>query len=151
MSLETLVMDRLKQAMRDKDEAALRTLRAIKAAILVEKTAAGAKEELTEADELKMLQKMSKQRKDSLDIFKTQGREDLAKKEEEELAIIEHFLPQQLSADELKQKISDIIVSVGAQSPADMGKVMGVASKQLAGQADGKLISEMVKMLLTGA
>lgn len=150
MSLETLVMDRLKQAMRDKDEAALRTLRAIKAAILVEKTAAGAKEELTEADELKMLQKMSKQRKDSLDIFKTQGREDLAKKEEEELAIIEHFLPRQLSADELKQKISDIIVSVGAQSPADMGKVMGVASKQLAGQADGKLISEMVKTLLAG-
>lgn len=150
MSLETIVMDRLKQAMRDKNEAALRTLRAIKAAILVEKTAAGAKEELTEADELKLLQKMSKQRKDSLDIFKTQGRDDLAGKEEEELAIIELFLPKQLSPEELRQKIGDIIASVGAQSPADMGKVMGVASKQLAGLADGKLISETVKALLAG-
>ena len=150
MSLETIVMDRLKQAMRDKNEAALRTLRAIKAAILVEKTAAGAKEELTEADELKLLQKMSKQRKDSLDIFKTQGRDDLAGKEEEELAIIELFLPKQLSPEELRQKIGDIITSVGAQSPADMGKVMGVASKQLAGLADGKLISETVKALLAG-
>jgi len=151
MSLETLVMDRLKQAMRDKDEAGLRTLRAIKAAILVEKTAAGAKEELTEADELKMLQKMSKQRKDSLDIFKTQGRDDLAKKEEEELAIIEQFLPKQLGAEELKIKISAIIAQAGATSPSDMGKVMGLASRQLAGQADGKLISETVKALLAGA
>jgi len=150
MSLETIVMDRLKQAMRDKDEAALRTLRAIKAAILVEKTAAGAKDELTEADELKLLQKMSKQRKDSLDIFKTQGRDDLAGKEEEELAIIEQFLPKQLSPEELRQKVSDIIASVGAQSPADMGKVMGAASRELAGQADGKLISETVKALLAG-
>lgn len=148
MPLENIVMDNLKQAMRDKDEAALRTLRAIKAAILVEKTAAGAKEELTEADELKLLQKMSKQRKDSLEIFNTQNRPDLAVKEEEELAIIEQFLPQQLSGDELNAKIAEIIAATGATSPADMGKVMGAANKQLAGQADGKLIAEAVKTLL---
>lgn len=148
MSLETQVMDQLKQAMRDKDEAALRTLRAIKAAILVEKTAAGAKDELTEADELKLLQKLSKQRKDSLEIFRTQNREDLAQKEEEEIAVIEKFLPKQLSAEKLDAKVKEIITAVGASSPADMGKVMGAASKQLAGQADGKLISETVKRLL---
>ncbi len=148
MPLENIVMDKLKQAMRDKDDAALRTLRAIKAAILVEKTASGAKEELTEADELKLLQKMSKQRKDSLEIFNTQNRPDLAVKEEEELAIIEQFLPQQLSGDELNAKIAEIIAATGATSPADMGKVMGAANKQLAGQADGKLIAEAVKTLL---
>lgn len=141
-------MDKLKQAMRDKDDAALRTLRAIKAAILVEKTASGAKEELTEADELKLLQKMSKQRKDSLEIFNTQNRPDLAVKEEEELAIIEQFLPQQLSGEELNAKIAEIIAATGATSPADMGKVMSAANKQLAGQADGKLIAEAVKTLL---
>lgn len=148
MTLEAQVMDQLKQAMRDKNEAALRTLRAIKAAILVEKTAAGAKGELTEADELKLLQKLVKQRRDSLDIFRTQQREDLAKTEEEEIAIIERFLPQQLSSEALVVKVKEIIASVGATSPADMGKVMGVASKQLAGQADGKQISEAVKQLL---
>lgn len=148
MPLENIVMDKLKQAMRDKDDAALRTLRAIKAAILVEKTASGAKEELTEADELKLLQKMSKQRKDSLEIFNTQNRPDLAVKEEEELAIIEQFLPQQLSGEELNAKIAEIIAATGATSPADMGKVMGAANKQLAGQADGKLIAEAVKTLL---
>lgn len=148
MALENQVMDQLKQAMRDKDEVALRTLRAIKAAILVEKTAAGAKGELTEADELKLLQKLAKQRKDSLEIFRTQQREDLAVKEEEEIAVIEKFLPQQLAAEELEAKIKEIIAATGASSPADMGKVMGVASKQLAGQAEGKLISEAVKKLL---
>ena len=148
MPLENIVMDKLKQAMRDKDEAALRTLRAIKAAILVEKTAAGAKEELTESDELILLQKMSKQRKDSLEIFNTQNRPDLAVKEEEELAIIEQFLPQQLTGEELNAKIAEIIAAIGATSPADMGKVMGAANKQLAGQADGKLIAEAVKNLL---
>ncbi len=148
MALENKVMDQLKQAMRDKNEAALRTLRAIKAAILVEKTAAGAKGELTEADELKLLQKLAKQRKDSLEIFRAQNREDLAVKEEEEIAVIEKFLPQQLSEEELHAKIKDIIAATGASSPADMGKVMGAASKQLAGQAEGKLISEAVKKLL---
>lgn len=148
MSLEARIMDQLKQAMRDKNEAALRTLRAIKAAILLEKTATGGKDELTEADELKMLQKLSKQRKDSLEIFRTQNREDLAKIEEEELAIIEQFLPQQLSEADLTAKISEIIKAVGASTPADMGKVMGAANKALAGQADGKLIADTVKKLL---
>lgn len=149
MALENLIMDQLKQAMRDKNDAGLRTLRAIKAAILVEKTAAGAKDELTEADELKLLQKLAKQRKDSLDIFRAQNREDLAQKEEEEIAIIEQFLPKQLTEEELHAKVREIIAASGASSPADMGKVMGAASKQLAGQADGKLIAEAVKKLLT--
>jgi uncharacterized protein YqeY len=149
MSLETNIMDQLKQAMKDKNEVALRTLRAIKAAILVEKTASGAKEELTEADEMKILQKLSKQRKDSLDIFRAQNREDLAIKEEEEIAVIEQFLPKQMSAEELDSEVKGIITSVGASGPADMGKVMGAASKQLAGKADGKAIAEAVKRLLT--
>jgi uncharacterized protein len=148
MSLEAKVMDELKNAMRAKDEAALRTLRAIKAAIIIEKTAEGASGEITEATESKMLQKLAKQRRDSLEIFEKQGREDLASKEREELAIIERFLPKQMSADELKAEVKAIIEQVGAKSPADMGKVMGVASKQLAGKADGKAISEAVKQLL---
>lgn len=137
----------MKGAMRAKDEAALRTLRAIKAAILIEKTS-GSGAEITEADETKMLQKMAKQRRDSLDIFVQQNREDLAAKEREELAIIERFLPAQMSAEELQTVIKEIIAQVGASSPADMGKVMGVATKQLAGKADGKLVSETVKQLL---
>jgi uncharacterized protein YqeY len=148
MSLEARVMDELKNAMRAKDEAALRTLRAIKAAIIIEKTAEGASGEINEATETKMLQKLAKQRRDSLDIYVKQNREDLASKEREELAIIEKFLPQQMSADELKAEVSAIIAQVSAKTPADMGKVMGVASKQLAGKADGKAISEMVKQLL---
>ncbi len=137
----------MKGAMRAKDEAALRTLRAIKAAILLEKTS-GSGTEISEADETKMLQKMAKQRRDSLDIFVQQNREDLAAKEREELAIIERFLPAQMSAEELQVVIKEIIAQTGASSPADMGKVMGVATKQLAGKADGKLISETVKQLL---
>lgn len=148
MSLEAKVMEELKNAMRAKDEAALRTLRAIKAAIIIEKTAEGATGEITEATETKMLQKLAKQRRDSLDIFEKQNRPDLAAKEKEELAIIEKFLPKQMSADELKAEVAAIIAQVGATSPADMGKVMGVASKQLAGKADGKAISDMVKQLL---
>mgnify|MGYP003763778681 FL=1 len=147
MSLEQKVMEEMKGAMRAKDEAALRTLRAIKAAILIEKTS-GSGTEMTEADETKMLQKMAKQRRDSLDIFVQQNREDLAAKEREELVIIERFLPAQMSAEELQQVVKEIIAQVGASSPADMGKVMGVATKQLAGKADGKLISETVKQLL---
>jgi len=148
MALEEKVMEQLKDAMRAKDEAALRTLRAIKAAIIIEKTAEGASGIITEATETKMLQKLAKQRRDSLDIFEKQNREDLASKEREELAIIEKFLPKQMSADELKAEVKAIIDQVGAKSPADMGKVMGVASKQLAGKADGKAISEVVKQLL---
>ena len=148
MSLELRIMDDLKNAMRAKDEAALRTLRAIKAAIIIEKTSEGAHGEISEATEVKMLQKLAKQRRDSLEIFEKQNREDLAVKEREELAIIERFLPQQMSAEELQAEVKAIISEVGASSPADMGKVMGVASKKLAGKADGKAISEMVKQLL---
>jgi uncharacterized protein YqeY len=148
MSLETQVMDQMKTAMKAKDEVSLRTLRAIKAAILIEKTSSANKEAMTEADEMKMLQKMAKQRRDSLEIFTTQNREDLASKEREELAIIERFLPKQMSQEELQQELKAIIAEVGASSPADMGKVMGIASKKLAGKADGKAISENVKQLL---
>ncbi len=151
MSLEARIMDEMKTAMKAKDEAALRTLRAIKAEILKEKTSANAKEVLTEADELKMLQRMAKQRKDSLEIFINQKREDLAKKEEEELAIISRFLPQQMSADELQAAVRSIIAELGASSPADMGKVMGAANKALAGKAEGKAIADVVKALLAQA
>ncbi|MBS1616447.1 MAG: GatB/YqeY domain-containing protein [Bacteroidetes bacterium] len=148
MSLESKVMDEMKVAMKAKDEAGLRTLRAIKAEILKEKTAANAKDSISEADELKMLQRMAKQRRDSLDIYRNQQREDLAIKEEEELAIISRFLPQPLSAVELRSVIQSIISETGASGPADMGKVMGAANKQLAGKAEGKAISELVKELL---
>ncbi|MEC5147493.1 GatB/YqeY domain-containing protein [Chitinophaga sp. 212800010-3] len=149
MSLEVNINAGIKAAMLGKKEAELRGLRAIKAAILVAKTAEGASGELTEADETKLLQKLAKQRKDSLEIFRTQNREDLAKKEEEELEVIERFLPKQMSEAELRTAITDIIASTGASSPADMGKVMGAATKQLAGKADGKAISALVKELLS--
>jgi uncharacterized protein YqeY len=149
MSLEQKVMMDLKTAMLAKDEAGLRSLRAIKASIILAKTAEGAGGSLKEEDEIKILQKLIKQRKDSLEIYKTQKRADLATKEEEEIAIIEKFLPAQMSQDELKSILQKIIMETGATSPADMGKVMGVASKQLAGKADGKTISSMVKDLLT--
>lgn len=148
MNLEQQIMAQMKDAMKAKDEAALRGLRAIKAAILIAKTSGGSGE-LTTDDEVKLLQKLVKQRKDSLEIFQQQNRTDLAKKEEEEIAIIEKFLPKQLDADELKTIIAGIITDAGATSPADMGKVMGVASKQLAGKADGKTISAIVKELLS--
>ncbi|MGN7821918.1 GatB/YqeY domain-containing protein [Chitinophaga varians] len=148
MSLETNINAEIKTAMLGKKEADLRALRAIKAAILLAKTAEGSTGELTEADESKLLQKLAKQRKDSLEIFRQQNREDLAKKEEEELEVIERFLPKQMTEDELRVALADIIASVGASSPADMGKVMGAATKQLAGKADGKAISAMVKELL---
>jgi uncharacterized protein YqeY len=149
MSLEQKVMGELKTAMLAKDEAGLRSLRAIKAAIIVAKTAEGAKGEITEDDEIKLLQKLVKSRKDSLEIFQQQNRPELAKKEEEEIAVIEKFLPKQMSAEEIKAAVAAIIAETGASSPADMGKVMGVATKQLAGKADGKTISALVKELLT--
>jgi uncharacterized protein YqeY len=148
MSLEQKIMTDLKAAMLAKDEAALRSLRAVKAAILLAKTSEGAGGELKEADEVKLLQKLVKQRKDSLEIFQQQNREDLAKKEQEEIAVIEKFLPRQLSAEEIKAELARIIASTGASSPADMGKVMGAATKELAGKADGKTISALVKELL---
>jgi uncharacterized protein YqeY len=148
MSLEQNIMAQMKDAMKAKDEAGLRGLRAIKAAILLAKTS-GSGGEITADDEIKLLQKLVKQRKDSLDIFRQQNRADLAQKEEEEIAIIEKFLPKQMDTEELKTIIAQIITQTGASSAADMGKVMGVASKQLAGQADGKTISAVVKELLS--
>lgn len=148
MSLEEKVMAKMKDAMRAKDEAALRSLRAIKAEILKAKTEPGSSGTITEMEEVKLVQKLIKQRKDSLEIFEKQSREDLAAKEREEIAVIENFLPEQLTAEELKAAIKQIVEETGAAGPAAMGKMMGVASKQLAGKADGKAIASMVKEVL---
>lgn len=150
MSLEQQIMTEMKEAMKAKNEAVLRGLRAIKAEIIKAKTEPGAAGEIDEATEQKFLQKMMKQRRDSLEIFEKQGRDDLAVKEKEEMAVIEKFLPKQLEASELQEIIKKIIADTGATSAADMGKVMGAASKQLAGKADGKTISNIVKDILTG-
>jgi uncharacterized protein YqeY len=149
MDLEQKIMAELKTAMLAKDEVGLRSLRAIKAAILLVKTSEGRSGELNEEDEIKLLQKLVKQRKDSLEIFQQQKRADLAQKEQEEIAVIEKFLPKQLSADELKVALTKIIAESGANSPADLGKVMGIATKQFAGKADGKTVSALVKELLS--
>ena len=142
-------MEALKEAMKAKDTVALESLRAIKSAILLAKTEAGAAEELSEADELKLLQKLVKQRKDSAALYTQQGRNDLAEPELAQMAVIEKFLPAQLSEAEVETALRGIVNQVGATTPKDMGKVMGVATKQLAGKADGKLISEIVKRLLS--
>ena len=148
MSLEQKIMADLKTAMLAKDEKSLRSLRAIKAAILLAKTSEGAGGELKEDDEVKLLQKLVKQRKDSLEIYQQQNRTDLAQKEQEEIEVIEKFLPKQLSAEELQLEIKKIIAETGATSAADMGKVMGAATKKLSGKADGKTISATVRELL---
>lgn len=149
MSLEQKVMEVMKEAMKAKDEGLLRGVRAIKAEIIKAKTEPGANGQVSADAELKLLQKLVKQRKDSLEIYVQQNREDLATKEREEIAVIEKFLPAQLSEEALRAAIAQIIADAGASSPADMGKVMGVATKQLAGQADGKAISAVVKELLS--
>lgn len=148
MSLEQTINADIKTAMLAKDANALTSLRAVKAAILLAKTAEGAKGELSTDDETKIVQKLVKQRKDSLEIFEQQNRADLAEKERQEIAVIEKYLPAQLSAEELKAALQQIIAETGASSPADMGKVMGAASKALSGKAEGKAISTMVKELL---
>jgi len=148
MALEQKVMADLKTAMLARDEAGLCGLRAIKAAIILAKTSEGAGGELKEEDETRLLQKLVKQRKDSLAIYQQQNRPDLARKEEEEITVIERFLPKQLDEQALKAALSKIIAETGASSPADIGKVMGAATKQLAGQADGKTISAVAKELL---
>lgn len=141
-------MAQMKDAMKAKDEALLRGLRAIKAEIIKAKTEPGANGQVTEDGELKLLQKLVKSRKDSLEIYTQQNRADLAAKESEEIAVIERFLPAQLSEAELQQAVAAIIAELGAAGPQDMGKVMGVASKQLAGKADGKAVAATVKELL---
>ena len=139
----------MKEAMKSKDEATLRGLRAIKAEIIKAKTEPGAGGEISSEKEVSLLQKMMKQRKDSLEIYQQQNREDLAKKELEEIAVIEKFLPGQLNESELKAEVQQIIQETGAKTPADIGKVMAVATKKLAGRADGKAISTTAKALLT--
>jgi len=149
MSLETEVMSLMKDAMKNKDEVLLRGLRAIKAEIIKAKTEPGANGEIGVDTELKLLQKLVKSRKDSLAIYEQQNRPDLATKEADEIAVIEKFLPAQMSEEDIKAAVQAIIAQVGATGPQDLGKVMGVATKQLAGQADGKVISAITKSLLT--
>lgn len=148
MALEQTIMADMKQAMLAKDEKTLRSVRAVKAAIIQAKTAEGARGELKAEDEVKLLQKLVKQRKDSLGIYQQAGRTDLARKEQEEIEVIEKYLPAQLDNDALKEAITGIVAATGASSPADMGKVMAAATKQLSGRADGKAISAIVKELL---
>ncbi len=148
MSLKEQIDGDIKKAMLAKNQPELLALRAIKSLILLAETEKGAKEELTADAELKLLAKASKQRKESAEVFGQQGRKELEEKELSELAIIERYMPKQLSEDEVKAKLQAIITKVGATGPADLGKVMGVASKELAGQADGKVISSLVKSLL---
>ncbi|WP_298884440.1 GatB/YqeY domain-containing protein [uncultured Polaribacter sp.] len=145
MSLQKQVMDKMKEAMKAKDTVALQALRAVKSAFLLAKTETGVQEELTEEQETKIIQKQVKQRKDSAAIFVKQGREDLAAPELAEIAVLEQFLPEALSEDKVEEVVVAAIKNLGASGMKDMGKVMGVVSKELAGQADGKLISTLVK------
>lgn len=148
MSLEEKVMAKMKEAMKAKNEGVLRALRSIKAEIIKAKTDPGAGGIIDEATEMKFLNKMMKQRKESVEVFEKQGRNDLASKEKEEMDVIKEYLPEQLSEAEIKQKVAEIIKAQNATSPSDMGKIMGIASKELAGKADGKTISTFVKELL---
>jgi uncharacterized protein YqeY len=148
MSLSAQIMDEMKTAMRAKDTVALEALRAIKSEILLAQTATGSKEEITEEDEIKILQRLVKMRKDSAGIFTTQNRPDLAEPELAQIAVIEKFLPAQLSEEEVETVVAKIIAETGASGIASMGKVMGLASAQIGGQAEGKTISAIVKKLL---
>ena len=147
MTFEEKINQDLKSAMKEKNQVALRGIRAIKSAVLLLKTD-GSGNEINEDAEIKLLQKLIKQRKDSLEIYEKQGREDLAVVEKEEIAIIENYLPEQMSLEDLEGKIRGFIEQTGANSMKDMGKVMGLASSQLAGKADGKTIAELVKKML---
>jgi len=149
MSLEAKLMTDLKTAMKAKDQVALRSIRAIKAAILLAKTD-GSGKALDESAEIKLVQKLIKQRQDSLEIYDKQGREDLAVVEREEIAVLKNYLPKQLSEEELIPIIKDVIAQTGAEGMKDMGKVMGMTTQKLAGQADGKTVSGLVKKLLMG-
>ena len=148
MSLQAKLMDVMKDAMRSKDTVALEALRAIKSELLLAQTATGSKEEISEADEIKILQRLVKMRKDSAEIFTTQNRPDLAEPELAQIAVIEQFLPAQLSEAEVEVIVAKIIAETGASGIASMGKVMGLASAQIGGRAEGKTISAIVKKLL---
>lgn len=149
MSLQSKVMDAMKVAMKAKDSQALESLRAVKSAILLAQTESGAKTELSEAEELKLLQKLVKQRKDSAAIFTEQGRDDLAAPELAQAEIISQFLPEQMSEEEIGKVVDQIIAQTGASSMKDMGKVMGMANGKLAGKADGSTIAKLVKAKLS--
>ncbi|MCX2482639.1 GatB/YqeY domain-containing protein [Pedobacter sp. MR2016-24] len=146
--VSTTIDQKIKEAMLAKDQAKLRGFRAIKAALLLARTEKGSSEEIDEEAELKILQRLIKQRKESSDIYKQQGRADLAVIEDEEIEVISQFMPQQMSKEEIEAVIANIITASGASSVKDMGKVMGLANKELAGKADGKLIAEIVKTQL---
>lgn len=148
MSLTTQIDQDIKQAMLAKQPERLQALRAIKSALLLAKTEKGAAEELTEEAEIKVLQKLVKQRKESADIYKTQNREDLYEIEMQEMRVIEPYLPQQMTRFEIEGYVQDLMSRIGATSAQDMGRIMGLASKELAGKADGKTISEVVRQLL---
>jgi uncharacterized protein YqeY len=145
MSLQKQIMEELKTAMKSKDVVALQALRAVKSAFLLAKTETGAGDDLTEDQEMKIIQKQVKQRKDSATIFIDQGRQDLADPELAEIAVLEKFLPEALSEDAIEKVVLETIAKTGAEGMKDMGKVMGMVSKQLAGQADGKTISGIVR------
>jgi uncharacterized protein YqeY len=149
MSLSVKIMDAMKLAMKAKDVVALQALRSVKSAILLAQTESGAKEELTEEAELKLLQKLVKQRKDSASIFSEQGRADLADPEIAEAAVIDQFLPEQLSEADVAIMVADAIATIGASSMADMGKVMGIVNAKAAGRTDGKTISTIIKARLS--
>ena len=148
MSLQSEIMSAMKDAMKLKDKLALETLRAVKAELLKAKTATGASSELTRTEEIKLLQKMQKQRKDAFAIYEEQGRKDLAEEEIAQTKVLAKFLPKQMTSSELEIAVAAVIEKLGASSPADMGKVMGVAAKELSGKAEGRAISTTVKMLL---
>ncbi len=149
MALQEKINDEIKNAMRAKDQIALESLRAVKSALLLAQTESGAKADISEGEEIKLLQRLVKQRKDSAAIYTQQGRPDLAEPEIQQAAIIERFLPEQLSEAEIEAEVSKIISDNGLSGMGSMGKVMGLASAQLAGKADGKTISMMVKRLLS--
>ena len=149
MSLEQDIMSAMKDAMRSKDQVALRALRAVKSALIIQKTEVGSSSEMSNKDEMKLLQKLVKQRRDSADIFSKQNREDLAKPELEEVEVISKFLPAAMSESEIEAVVKETIASLGAEGMKDMGKVMGVVSGKLAGKADGKTISILVRSNLS--
>ena len=149
MNFQDQLNSKLKAAMREKNKVALESLRAIKSAILLLQTQSGAKETPDDTEITKLLQKLVKQRKESASIFREQGRVDLAEPEEAQIEVISQFLPEQLSAEEVEKVVGEVVQSVGATTMKDMGKVMGMANKQLAGKADGKLIAEIIKKRLS--
>ena len=149
MSLENTIMTAMKESMKSKDQTSLRSLRAIKSAIILQKTQKGSSDEISNEDELKILQKLVKQRKDSADIYQNQDRMDLAQPELDEIKVIEKFLPEALSEKEIEEAVKKVINDVGADGMKDMGKIMGIVTKKLMGKAKGKTISTIVRNNLT--